>query len=119
MADVGGAARQRRSLKSDSSAFRDAGKAWPVQGTRYWAAPRIEIRWVNYVFKAKDEQIIRTYRAVEVTQPGKREVVERTTVERSFGQVSGSRSNGVSQQFWLSAGLSGTGQEKQETPKKL
>src|SRR5258707_10777782 len=70
-----------------NSTFRDAGKVWPVQGTRYWAVPRIEVRRVHYVFKAKEKQMNRTYRAVQVTQPGKLEVVERTLVEPSFGQV--------------------------------
>ena len=66
---------------------RDAGKAWPAQGTRYWAAPRIEIRRVHYVFKAKEKQMSRTYRAVQATKPGKLEVVERETIEPALGQV--------------------------------
>ena len=39
--------------------------------------------------KNKDERqrMNRTYKAAQVTQPGKFEVVERTLVERAFGQV--------------------------------
>jgi hypothetical protein len=48
---------------------------------------KIEIRRVHYDFKAKEKPMSRTYRAVQVTQPGKLEVVERTMVEPSFGQV--------------------------------
>src|SRR6266852_1799057 len=77
-------ARKYRRCRSSIAEFHYAGKAW-LRNQR--GIGHISNEKANCCTENERKHMSRTYKAVQVTKPGKLEVVERTVIEPAFGQV--------------------------------